>query len=174
MLKSCLVLWQSNLCLLGINCQNSKSIFMISDFKVLLILVYCPFNSCFTFITKEKLQFSLFCCLYCCLVKECWALKVALQFAIRRLVAYKTVAYKKSLTKTTYFTGYAENTPLAVRDNTLDVIKGFKEILVKCVSNNQMTLNTGKYHIPQNRSGRNTIKIGGLYITTLHVKSYYT
>ena len=32
---------------------------------------------------------------YCCLVKEGWPLKVALQFTIWGLVAYKPVAYKK-------------------------------------------------------------------------------
>ena len=31
--------------------------------------MYCRFNNYFTFITKEKLHFSLICCFYCCLVK---------------------------------------------------------------------------------------------------------
>ena len=39
---------------------------------------------------KEK------CSLYCCLMKGVWALKVALQFAVRGLVAYKLVAYEKN------------------------------------------------------------------------------
>ena len=53
------------------------------------ILLYCHFKSYFTFIGKEKIHFSLICSFYCCLVKEAWALKVAYQFAVRRLVAYK-------------------------------------------------------------------------------------
>ena len=64
------------------------------------IVVFCRFNSYFTLITKVKLHFSLICSeifnLYCCLVKEDWVLKVAYQFAIRRLVAYKAVACKKN------------------------------------------------------------------------------
>ena len=57
------------------------------------ILVYYQFNSYFTFMTKEKLHFSLTCSFYCCLEKEGSALKIAYQFPIRRLVAYKLVAY---------------------------------------------------------------------------------
>ena len=53
------------------------------------ILVYCQFRSYFTFIGKEKIHFSLTYSFYCCLVKEAWVLKVAQQFAIRGLVAYK-------------------------------------------------------------------------------------
>ena len=76
---------------------------MISDFKFLKsqwcfwnswIEVYCSFNNNFTFITKEKLLFSLMCIFYCGLMKKSWALKVAVQFAVRGLVAYNTVAYK--------------------------------------------------------------------------------
>ena len=51
------------------------------------ILVYCRFNNYFTVF--------LICSFYFCLVKEVWALKVAKQFAIRGLVGYKPVAYKK-------------------------------------------------------------------------------
>ena len=58
------------------------------------ILVHWRFSSYFTLITKEKLHFSLICCFYCCLVKWGRALKVAYQFAIRGLVAYKQIAYK--------------------------------------------------------------------------------
>ena len=38
---------------------------------------YCRFNSFFTFITKEKPNFSLISTSYCHLVKKGWALKVA-------------------------------------------------------------------------------------------------
>ena len=78
---------------------------MISDFKILKsqwcfwnswIVVYCSFNNYFTFITKEKLHFSLICIFYCGLVKKGWALKVAVQFAVPGLVAYNPVAYKKN------------------------------------------------------------------------------
>ena len=58
--------------------------------------MYCPFNNYFTFITKEKLHFSLICIFYCGLVKKGLALKVAVQFAVRGLVAYNPVAYKKN------------------------------------------------------------------------------
>ena len=40
------------------------------------ILVYCRFNSYFTFISKEKLHFLLTCSFYCYLLKGNWALKV--------------------------------------------------------------------------------------------------
>ena len=60
------------------------------------ISIYCRFNNYFTLITKEKLHFSLIYSFYCCLVKEDWALKVAYQFEVWVLVAYKLVAYKKT------------------------------------------------------------------------------
>ena len=46
-------------------------------------------------ITKKKLHFSLICSFYFCLVKGGWAMKVAKQFAIQGLIAYKPVGYKK-------------------------------------------------------------------------------
>ena len=57
------------------NCQDSISIFMISDFKMFCIMLlrllnYGRFNSRFTFITKEKLHLSLICSYYCFLVKR--------------------------------------------------------------------------------------------------------
>ena len=58
-------------------------------------MVFCRFHSYFTFIAKEKLHFLSICSFYCCLVKGGWALKVAYQFAMWVLVAYKLVAYKK-------------------------------------------------------------------------------
>ena len=60
------------------------------------IWVYFRFNSCFNYIcykVKTPLFFNLK--LFCCLVKEDWSLKVALQFTIQGLVSYKLVAYKK-------------------------------------------------------------------------------
>ena len=57
-------------------------------------MVFCRFHSYFTFIAKEKLHFLSICSFYCCLVKGGWALKVAYQFAMWVLVAYKLVAYK--------------------------------------------------------------------------------
>ena len=44
----------------------------------------------------EKLHFSLICSFYCCLMKEGYVLKVAKQFAVPGLVAYKPIAYKKT------------------------------------------------------------------------------
>ena len=51
--------------------------------------VNCRFDSHFAFIAKEEINFSLIFSFYYCLVKECWALKVAEQFSMRGLVAYK-------------------------------------------------------------------------------------
>ena len=45
---------------------------------------------------------TLVCCFYCYVVKEGRALKVASQFVIRWLVAYKPVAYKKISTSFVY------------------------------------------------------------------------
>ena len=78
---------------------------MIGDFKILKsqwcfwnnrIVVHCSSNNNFTFVTKEKLHFSLICIFYCGLVKKGWALKLAVQFAVRGLIAYSPVAYKKN------------------------------------------------------------------------------
>ena len=54
--------------------------------------MYCPFNNYFTLITKEKLHFSLIYSFYCCLVEEDWALKIAYQFEVWVLVAYKKIS----------------------------------------------------------------------------------
>ena len=62
------------------------------------IFVYSWFNSCFMFITKGKPHFSLISSFYCCLVKEGWALKVALQFVMQGIVAYKPLAYQPTPT----------------------------------------------------------------------------
>ena len=70
--------------------------------------------------------------------------------------------------KGTYFTGYADdNTPFVVRDNITNVIKAFGEIeetLVNWFSNNEMKLNTNKYHLLLNSQEPNTLKIGDLHI----------
>ena len=57
------------------NFQDSKSIFMISYFKIFPIMLlrklnFGVFSLYFTFIAKEKLPFSLVCRFSCCLVKE--------------------------------------------------------------------------------------------------------
>ena len=52
--------------------------------------------SCFTFLAKEKLSFFLIYSFCCCLVKGGRALKVVKQLAMRGLVVYKLVAYKKT------------------------------------------------------------------------------
>ena len=56
--------------------------------------MYCPCKSYFTFITKEKLYFSLICSFYCCLVKGVWVLKVVWQFTTQGVVAYKFLIKK--------------------------------------------------------------------------------
>ena len=56
--------------------------------------MYCPCKSYFTFITKEKLYFSLICSFYCCLVKGVWVLKVVWQFTTQGVVAYKLLIKK--------------------------------------------------------------------------------
>ena len=77
LLNGSLVVWPSNLyCKECSNFQDSKSIFMISDFNIFPIIflrqlnfgIFFWFNNYFTFITKENLHFSLicsFCCFYC-------------------------------------------------------------------------------------------------------------
>ena len=50
----------------------------------------------FTFITKEKLQFSLIWIFYWCLVKEGWSQKIAEQLAIQGAVTNKPLVYKKN------------------------------------------------------------------------------
>ena len=84
------------------NLQDPKSIFMITDFKIFpitlfryWILVHRRFNNFLYVYCKEKSPLFFICRLYCCLVKEGWILKVAQQFSIRGLVAYKLIAYKK-------------------------------------------------------------------------------
>ena len=61
-----------------------RSILMASDLKFSQkcfwdssILFYCQFSSYFTFITKEKVHFSVTCSFCCCLEKEGSVLKVA-------------------------------------------------------------------------------------------------
>ena len=56
------------------------------------ISICCRFNNYFTLITKEKLHFSLIYSFYCCLVEEDWALKIAYQFEVWVLVAYKKIS----------------------------------------------------------------------------------
>ena len=51
------------------------------------------YNVHLTTILKEKAHFFLICIFYCGLVEKGWSLKVAVQFAVRGLVAYKPVAY---------------------------------------------------------------------------------
>ena len=54
-----------------------------------------------------------------------------------------------------------------VRENTTDVIKILKDIgesLIKWFSDNQIKLNTDKYHVFLNIQGPNTFKIGNLCI----------
>ena len=70
--------------------------------------------------------------------------------------------------KTTSFTGYADdNTLFVVRENTTKVTKALEDIgenLIKWFSDNQMKLNTDKYHVLLNSQGLNPIKIGNLSI----------
>ena len=63
------------------NFQDSKSIFIINDFKIFPIILWGQLNfgvllvqRCFRFIPKEKLHFSLISSFYCCLVKGGWTL----------------------------------------------------------------------------------------------------
>ena len=69
--------------------------------------------------------------------------------------------------KTTSFTGYADNFPFVVKENTTNVIKALEDIgenLIKWFSDNQMKLNTEKCHVLLNSQGPKTIKIGNLCI----------
>ena len=64
--------------------------------------------------------------------------------------------------KTTSFSGYADdNTPFVVRKNTINVVKALEDIdetLIKWFSDNQVKLNTEKYHVLLNSQGPNTKK----------------
>ena len=70
--------------------------------------------------------------------------------------------------KITSFTGYTDdNTPFVVRENTTNVIKSLEDIgenFIKWFSNNQMKLNTDKFHVLLNSQGPNTVKKGNLCI----------
>ena len=70
--------------------------------------------------------------------------------------------------KATCVTGYSDdNTLFVVRDNIADVIKALKEIgenVLNWFSNNEMKLNTDKYHLLLNTQEPNTLKIGDLHI----------
>ena len=89
----------ANVCVECNNFQDSRQMFMTSDFKVfpkilLRQLNFGQFKNYVTFITKKKLYFSLTYSFYSCSVKKGSALKVAQQFAIRGLVAYKKSVYQ--------------------------------------------------------------------------------
>ena len=53
--------------------------------------------------TLRLLHFSLIFSFYCYLLEKGWAVKVAKQFAIWKLVAYKPVAHKKNKCITIFF-----------------------------------------------------------------------
>ena len=93
--NGCLVVWPSNLCLWGIQWFSEFKIDIFDQWFQSKILLFCQFNSYFTFSRKDKLHFSLTCNFYRCLVNEGWHLKVAWQFVIPGLVTYKPVAYKQ-------------------------------------------------------------------------------
>ena len=97
------------------------------------IVGYCSFNNCFTFITKDKLHFSLICIFYCGLVKKGWALKVAVQFAVRELVASKPVADKK-IFEQSFKTVFFSVLPAVGGSWENMVLKYTKEPNIVCVS----------------------------------------
>ena len=76
--------------------------------------------------------------------------------------------------KATSFTGYEDdNTLFAVRGNATNIVKTLDEIgenLTKWFSDNQLKLNTGKYHVLLNGQGPNTIKIGNLCVSNSSCK----
>ena len=69
--------------------------------------------------------------------------------------------------KGTYLTSYVDdNTPFVVRDNIKDVIKALEEIgesLVNWFLNNEIMLNTEKYHLLLNSQEPNKLKIADLH-----------
>ena len=76
---------------------------MITDFNIVSIMLLRQLNLValsvsqqFYIYCKGKTPLFFICCFSCCLVNQGWALKVAYQLAIRGLVAYKPVAYKKN------------------------------------------------------------------------------
>ena len=78
------------------------------------------------------------------------------------------MCYMLLILKTTSFTCYADdNTPFVVKENTTNAFKAFENIgenLIKWFIDNQMKLNTDKYHVLLNSQGPKTIKIGNLCI----------
>ena len=83
--------------------QNSKTIFMISDFNIFPIMLSILLNFgllsvylLFHIYYKGKTLLSLICSFsFCCLVKEGLTVKVASQFDIGGLIDYKPITYKK-------------------------------------------------------------------------------
>ena len=80
------------------NFQDSKLIFVISDFKIFPLMLFETAEFwCIVGLTailgllKRKFHFSVICSFYCCLVK-----KVTQQFVIQGLVSYKPFAFKKT------------------------------------------------------------------------------
>ena len=76
---------------------------MNSDFEIFPIMLLRELKFCVLSVSQifcvycERKRFFLICSFYCWLIKEGWALKVAQQFAIRGLVAYKRAAYVVTL-----------------------------------------------------------------------------
>ena len=74
-----------------------------------------------------------------------------LQGSILEPLLFNIFMYDILILKATYFTGFADdNTPFVVRDNKAGVIKALEEIgenLLNWLSNNEMKLNTDKYHL---------------------------
>ena len=114
MVNDCLVVWKSNLYLRAMQWFSGIKIGIYDQWFLILsqcfwdswILMYCQFNSYFTFFYKGETLPSLACNFYCSLVKECWALKVAWRFSIQGLVASKLVACKESVFQICYSSHY--------------------------------------------------------------------
>ena len=98
LLNGCLVVPPSNLCLQGIQWFSGLKIhqwflnFPKNSFETVKFWSLDYLTAIFTFLSKGKFHFPLIRSFCCCLLKEGWTLKVAYQFAIPGLVAYKPVA----------------------------------------------------------------------------------
>ena len=70
--------------------------------------------------------------------------------------------------RSTFFTGYADDiTQFVARENIADVTKALEKIgenFLNSFLNNEMKLNTDKFHLLLNSQESNTLKIGDLHI----------
>ena len=141
-LYCCLMVAQQCLVVLSSTFQYSKSIFMICDFKIFLIMLLrqlsfgiLSVNSFFTFITKEILHFSLIFSFYYCLVRF-------------RLLGYSQVKFDLILHPKVYFgqiwsqkLKFAKLTKIWYRGTLLYAYSSFNVYFFKIIFNHIFSAN---------------------------------